>query len=117
MASITKIGKGYTALVLRGSATRCMVFGTKQMAQNWAATTEGKIEQLKASGFLKPTGLSVGDLIDRYVGELYPLKRWSASKTLDLRVLKRKLGTGLLSTLDHSRIIATCNRARADCER
>jgi hypothetical protein len=67
MGSITKIGKRRRALVLRGGATRCMIFGSKQMAQNWAATIEGEIEQLKASGFLKPTGLSVGQS-DRSIG-------------------------------------------------
>jgi hypothetical protein len=66
-----------------------MTFGTRKMAQSWAATIEGEIEQLKASGFLKPAGLTVGDLIDRYVSELYPLKRWSASKTREIRVQRR----------------------------
>ena len=74
-----------------------MTFGTKQMAQSCAATIEGEIEQLKASGFLKPAGLIVGVLIDRYIRELYPLKRWSASKTRDIRVVKRKLGADLVS--------------------
>ncbi len=91
-----------------------MIFGTKQMARNWAATTEGKIEQLKASGFLKPTGLIVGDLIDRYIRELYPLKRWSASKTRDIRAVKRKLGADLVSTLDHSRIVQVFTDMHAD---
>ena len=63
-----------------------MSFGTKQMAQSWAATIEGEMEQLKASGLFKPSGVIVGDLIDGYVGELYPLERGSASKTRDLRV-------------------------------
>jgi hypothetical protein len=98
VASIRKIGKRWRVLVRRGGTTRCMTFGTRKMAQSWAATIEGEIEQLKASGFLKPAGLTVGDLIDRYVSELYPLKRWSASKTRDLRVLKRKLGGDLVTT-------------------
>jgi hypothetical protein len=92
-----------------------MTFGTKQMAQSCAATIEGEIEQLKASGFLKPAGLIVGDLIDRYIGELYPLKRWSASKTRDIRVVKRKLGADLVSCpLDHSRIAQVFTDTHAD---
>src|SRR3984957_20409135 len=74
-----------------------MTFGTKQMAQSCAATIEGEIEQLKTSGLLKRAGPIVGDLIDRYIRELYPLKRWSASKTRDIRVVKRKLGADLVS--------------------
>jgi hypothetical protein len=91
-----------------------MTFGTKQMAQSCAATIEGEIEQLKASGFLKPAGLIVGDLIDRYIRELYPLKRWSASKTRDIRVVKRKLGPDPVSTLDHSRILQVFTDMHAD---
>jgi integrase len=75
------------------------------MATGWATKIEGEIDQLKASGFLKPSGLTVGDLIDRYNRELYPLKRWSASKTRDLRILKREFGADLVSTLDHSRVV------------
>ncbi len=105
MASITRIGKRWRALVRKGGTARCMTFATRQMAQGWAATIEGEIEQLKASGFLKPSGLTVGDLIDRYNRELYPLKRWSASKSRDLRTLKREFGTDLVTNLDHSRIV------------
>lgn len=105
MASITKIGKRWRALVRKGGVTRCMTLGTRAQVAAWAATVENEIEQLKASGFLKPTGLTVGDLIDRYNRELYPLKRWSASKTRDLRILKKKFGADLVSALDHSRIV------------
>jgi hypothetical protein len=94
-----------------------MTFGTKQMAQSWAATIEAEIEQVEASGFLKPAGLVAGDLIDRYIRELYPLKRWSASKTRDIRVVKRKLGADLVSTLDHSRIVQVFTDRHADGSR
>jgi integrase len=105
MASITKIGKRWRALVRKGGTARCMTFGTKDLAKAWAATIEGEIDQLKASGFLKPSGLTVGDLIDRYTRELYPLKRWSPSKTRDLRILRKTFGADMVSTLNHSRIV------------
>lgn len=105
MATITKRGKRFRALVRKGGTVRCMTFGTRDGAKTWAATIEGEIEQLNASGFMKPSGLTVGDLIDRYNRELYPLKRWSASKTRDLRVVKKALGADLVSKLNHSRIV------------
>lgn len=105
MATITKRGKRYRALVRKGGTARCMTFGTREQAKSWAGTIEGEIDQLKASGFLKPSGLTVGELIDRYIRELYPLKHWSASKTRDLRILKKAFGADLVSSLDHPRIV------------
>ncbi len=105
MASITKIGKRWRTLVRKGGKARCMTFATRQMAQGWAGTIEQAIDQLKASGFLKPAGLTVGDLIDRYIRELYRIKQWSASKQRDLKILKRELGADLVSALGHTRIV------------
>ena len=51
MASITKIGKRWRALVRKGGVTRCMTLGTRAQVAAWAATVENEIEQLKASGF------------------------------------------------------------------
>jgi integrase len=106
VASITKIGRRWRALVRKGGNTRCMTFGTQALAKSWAATIEGQIEQLKASGFLKATDLTVADLIARYERELYPLKPWSPSKTRDLRILKKAFAADLVTALDHSRIVA-----------
>lgn len=105
MASIVKIGRRYRALVRKGGHTRCMTFGSKAGATSWAATVEGEIDQLKASGFVRPAGVTVGDLIDRYIRELYPIKQWSPSKTRDLRILKKKFGAELISGLGHMRMV------------
>src|SRR5258708_1323537 len=105
MASIVKIGRRWRALVRKGGTTRCMTLGPRKLVEAWAATVENEIDQLKASGFLKLSGLTVGDLIDRYNRELYPLKRWSPSKTRDLRILKKEFGADFVSALDHTRIV------------
>jgi integrase len=107
MATITKIGKRYRALVRKGGRQPppCATFGTHALAKAWAATIEAEIDQLKASGFLKTGALTVGDLIDRYTRELYPLKQWSPSKTRELRILKKHFGTDLVSKFDHARIV------------
>src|SRR5450432_3432928 len=105
MASITKIGKRWRALVRKGGTTRCMTFGTQALARSWAATIEGEIEQLKASGFLNPADLTVADLISKYEQAFYAKKPWSPSKTRDLRILKKAFGADLLKTLNHTRIV------------
>jgi integrase len=114
MASIVKIGKRWRALVRKGGTTRCMTFDKRSSANAWAATIEGEIEQLKASGFLKPTGVTVGDLISRYDREFYRIKQWSPSKTRDLRTLKKAFGTDLISKLDHLRIVEVFTRMHQD---
>ena len=105
MASITKIGRRWRALIRKGGTTKCMTFGSAALAKSWAATIEGQIDQLKASGFLKAADLTVADLIARYEREVYPLKRWSPSKTRDLRVLKKAFAADLVTALDHTRVV------------
>jgi hypothetical protein len=56
----------------------------------------------------------VGDLIDGYVRELYPLKRWSGSKARDLRVLERKFGADLVGSFDHNRAVQVFTDMHAD---
>jgi hypothetical protein len=105
MASITKIGRRWRALVRKGGTARCATFGTRQLASSWPATIEGQIDQLKASGFLKATDLTVADLISRYQRELYPFKQWSPSKTRNLRTLAKAFGADLVTNLDRFRIV------------
>jgi integrase len=105
MASITKRGKRWRALVRKGGQVRCETFGSKGLAKAWAATIEQEIDQLKATGYLQPKGQTVGVLIDRYEREVYPLKPWGRSKTADLKLLKAKLGTDLVANLSHERLM------------
>jgi integrase len=105
MASITKIGSRWRALVRKGGKPRCMTFATSKMAKSWAAKIEDEIDQLRASGFLEPGSVTVGDLIDRYTRELYPLKQWGVSKTRELRVIRRAFANDLVSSLDHTRVV------------
>jgi hypothetical protein len=63
---------------------------------------------------MKPAGVTVGDSIDRYIRELYPIKQWSPSKTRDLRILKRVFGAELISGLNHTRMVEECTKMHAD---
>src|SRR5262245_44285994 len=90
----TSNGKGirYRALVRKNGIVRCATFAKKSLAEDWAAKVEAEIEQIKATGVVTAKGQTVGKLIDRYVEELEPIKRWGRSKSKDLERLKRDLG-------------------------
>jgi integrase len=97
LASFTERDGRWRALVRKAGQTRCATFDTKKAAQSWANTVERELDQLKASGVMDARGITVGELIDRYVRELYPLKPWGRSKRADLARLQRDLGGRLVS--------------------
>lgn len=107
MASILKVGTRWRALVRKAGHVRCQTFGSRALASSWASTIEQEIDQLKATGFLQPKGVTVGDLIDRYTREVYPVKPWGRSKSADLALLKARLGHELASNLNHERLMET----------
>ena len=92
MASIVKREGRYRALVRKAGTTKCATFATLKAAREWAQTVERQCEELKASGVMQPAGLTIADLIDRYVREQFPRKPWGKSKTADLARLKKDLG-------------------------
>src|SRR5262245_43630717 len=71
---------------------RCATFASERLANDWAAKIEAEIEQIKATGVISAKGQTLGKLVDRYVEELEPVKRWGHSKSLALARLKRDLG-------------------------
>lgn len=105
MASIIQRDGRWRALVRKGGHTRCATFGTRAAAKAWARTVEGEIDQLRATGVMQPKGQTLGDLIDRYIREVYPLKPWGRSKSADLARLKRDLGDYLLDRITAASII------------
>lgn len=92
MASILRRGDRWRALVRKGGHTRCETFGTKAAAKAWADKVERQVDELRASGVMQARGLTLGDLIDRYIAELYPVKAWGRSKSADLARLKKDIG-------------------------
>lgn len=101
MASISRIGSSYRALVRKGGHSRCKSFSTQAAAKAWARTVETEIQELKSTGRMQPRGITLADLIDRYEREIYPLKPWGRSKTADLKRLRKGLGPILATDLDY----------------
>lgn len=92
MASIIERGGRFRALIRMAGHKRCETFGNKRAAKEWAARVESEIAELRASGIMQPKGLTVADLIERYITELYPARHWGRSKSADLAWLKRTFG-------------------------
>lgn len=104
MASIIKIGSSWRALVRKAGHYRVDTFKTQAAARSWARTIEAEIEELKSTGHMQPRGTTLGDLIDRYNREIYPLKLWGRSKSADLKRIKEGLGHILAAELDYQNV-------------
>lgn len=92
MASFVVRDGRWRALVRKRGITRCATFGTKAQAKAWADKVEREIDDLRAKGVMDAKGLTIADLIDRYITELYAAKPWGRSKSADLARLKADLG-------------------------
>ncbi len=58
MASFTERDGKWRVLVRKAGHTKCATFATRAAAKAWAATVEGEIEQLKATGVMQPKGVT-----------------------------------------------------------
>lgn len=92
MASFTERNGRHRALVRKNGIVKCATFGTAAAARDWARRVELECDQVKATGVVSPKSTTLGDLIDRYIEELEPIKRWGRSKAADLARLRKDLG-------------------------
>jgi integrase len=92
MATFTARNGRWRAAVRKGGHKHSKSFGTRAAAKAWADTIERQVDELRASGVMRARGVTLGDLIQRYIVELYPLKPWGRSKTADLARLQKDLG-------------------------
>ena len=92
MATLTTRNGRWRAAVRKGGHKHSKTFATRAAAKAWADTLERQVDMLRASGVMQARGLTLGDLIQRYIVELYPLKPWGRSKTADLARLQKDLG-------------------------
>ena len=104
MPSILERDGRWRVLIRKAGRTRCATFATKAAAKKWASTVEGELDQLRATGVMDPKDTTLGDLIDRYTKELYPVKPWGRSKSADLNALQAALGTRKVGRLTGSDI-------------
>jgi len=101
-------------IVRRGGQSHCQTFATAKAATNWGRVKEREIDELKSVGYVQPKGETFGDIADKYIRELYPIKPWGRSKTSDLARLKKDLGNTLVANLTHEKLMETFMRMNRD---
>lgn len=114
MASITKIGDRWRALIRRkGFPSYCKTFGTKAQAENWARRIESDIEDGMAPRAESVMGkkLLVGTVIDAYVSMREASGRSvrdTSNEYYTLLRLKRELGTLDVMALTPQILVGFC---------
>ena len=108
MASITRRGNRWRALVRKIVPSRSKTFDTKSSAQRWATQLEADIDSGASRGTAPTRGITVADLIDRYVREIKPRKRWGHSKEANLVRLRRDCGHWKAQQITATQIIDYC---------
>jgi hypothetical protein len=97
MAVIERRGKKWRALVrLKGHPTAPETFHGRKAAEDWAKATE---DALRAGKALPSRGMTLADLIDKYVKEVGRFKPVSATKRGNLKRWSESLGERDVSTL------------------
>lgn len=114
MATFTWRNGRCRASVRKGDHRHSKTFATRAAAKAWADGLERQVDELRASGVMQARGLTLGDLIERYMLELYPLKPWGRSKTADLARLKKELGDIPAGALSSFHITQHFRRRHAD---
>lgn len=67
MATYTKLPSGRWRVQIRKSGIyRAQTFNLKRQATKWATEIEAQVQQVKAGGYITPTGLTIGKLVTLY---------------------------------------------------
>ncbi len=108
MASITKTQSNTFKVLIRksGIATQIKTFKTKTDAQKWARLIESEIDRGIFIDRSEAERTTVGQLIERYIQEVTPLKRSAKSDKQRMLFLKKYFGHYIVSQLQ-SKHIAT----------
>lgn len=106
MATIRKRPNGrWQAIIRRTNLKASQAFARKIDAETWARKLEHQAD-LAGAGMPGKVRGTLGDLIDRYEREMWPVKRWGSSKAHELKALRQGLGNRLLSDLSQPAILA-----------
>ena len=98
----------WRALVRKSGIMRCKTFDTMSSAKTWATKIEAEVDGYRASGKFSAGKVFIGDLIQRYTAEIYPLKPYGRNKQAELAKMEREIGklpsgAGLLTSDDLER--------------
>lgn len=104
MATFRQRRGRWQAIIRRTNLRASKAFDRLVDAKTWARAREREADM---AGTLPGKMLgTLGPVIERYEQEIWHAKRWGASKTHELTVLRRDLGSRLLSDLSQATILA-----------
>jgi integrase len=114
MASIIERQGRFRALVRKGGFSKCATFSTEADAKRWAAKIESQVDEIRSTGVMRAGAATIADLIDRYVREIKPIKKWGRSKDADLARLRRDVGSLKAATLTTAHLTAYFSKRRRE---
>ena len=103
MATFRQRKGRWQAIIRRKDLKATETFDRLTDAKSWARAKERDADLGHLPG--KMTG-TLGPVIDKYEKEIWPVKKWGATKASDLKILKRDLGPALLSDLNRMKTLA-----------
>lgn len=113
MPSIRKRGNSWIADIRRkGHKSLSKSFPSKALAVAWARKVEQEMDSANYRDRRSLNSITVGELIDRYTGELGKIKPFGKNKASVLAMLKSQLGELPLSELTAERLNQHCKLRR-----
>ncbi len=103
MATVRKLVSGKWQVVVRrvGHKPASKTFSTRIEGDRWARQLEGEMDR---GSYIPATSITLGELIDKYVDEISPLKKSCKNDIHRLRYLKKQFGKMAASSLRSSHI-------------
>lgn len=116
MATITKTPSGTFKVQIRkvGIPAITKTFKTKANAQKWARLIESEIDQGLFINRSEADKTTIGELIDRYILEVTPLKRSAKNDRQRMLFLKKYFGHFIVSQLQSKHIAAYRDKRLAE---
>ncbi|MEM9394550.1 MAG: site-specific integrase [Pseudomonadota bacterium] len=114
MASINKMGNGWQAQVRLSGQRRFKTFERKSDAKKWATAEEAKIIEGKADDPISRSRIKLSKVIDNYIADVKPVKRWGRTKDASLKMLRRDLGDVTMGKLNDDAVVKFVKKRAAD---
>ncbi|MEK7769339.1 MAG: site-specific integrase [Pseudomonadota bacterium] len=116
MATITKTPSNTFKVLIRkaGLPPQIKTFKSKPNAEKWARLIESEMDRGVFINRQEADRITVGELIDRYIQEVTPLKRSAKNDKQRLLFLKRTFGHFIVSQLQSKHIAAYRDKRLAD---
>lgn len=106
MATFTKRGERWFVQVKKQGIRKSKSFDTKAAGRVWATRMEAELEASSARDYSSAGRLTMADLVNRYVQEVKPIKRWGRTKDYSLALIRDRMGAVLVQNVNAQHLIA-----------